>query len=1631
MRKLYLLLLACITMLAANAQLTGTKSIPGDYATITAAVNAVNTQGVGAGGVVFNIAGGFTETITAPVSLTATGTAANPIIFQKSGAGANPQIMAYVGTGTPGSATQDGIWRLVGSDYVTIDGINLLDTNTVNPGTMEYGYSLYKASLSDGCQFVTIKNCTISLSRNNNAAGSGPAVEGSKGIEVTNATPAAPTTSLTPTTAAGTNSNNKFYSNTIQNCNYGIVLSGFAASSPFTAGDTNNDIGGTAVSTGNTILNYGGAAAASNPAAGIRANNQWGVNISYNTINNNNGSGANHATTLRGIYGQAGTSANANINNNTITVNCAATTSTVSAIENVIGSTASSNTININNNIIQNCTYSTATSGVFNAILSGSTAATVNINGNTISGNIIPGTGDFHGIYNSTTPTNLFINNNQITGNQKTGASGALYCVRVGTAVATVSGNTINNNSIPATSGTSSATLNGIYSLLSPTGEIFTNNIITNLTIGGSSTSTAHTIMGIQTNSVAASAKMLNGNTIAGLIINAAGGSGIVRGIQTTTGATTSIAKNKIYNLSAEGSASVVSALQIVSGVTVNVFNNLIGDLRTPSASAANPLVGINIISTATSTNINVYYNTIFLNSSSTGANFGSSGIFHATSTTATTAALTLRNNIIINTSTASGTGLTAVSRRSSNALNNYSASSDNNLFYAGTPGPSNVIFNDGTNTDMMLDQYQTRVAPRDKSSVSESVNFLSVTGSAATYLHIDPSVSSRAESGANPIAAVQDDFDGQPRQGSPGYTGTGVNPDMGADEFEGINNNLPATDITVNALTAPAISNCYTTAEAVKVQVRNTGTATLNFATTPLTVSVAVTGAATANLSGTLNTGTLTKGASTEVTMTGTLNMSAPGTYTFRATSSLTGDANPSNDTFAVAPVITKAPGVSPIASGAWNNPATWCGGVLPTCTDSVSIPNNITVTVSAAGAAARVITVVTGGTLSITGGDLTTGCSTNNNPVVVNGSLSVTGGTFNVNGYLLIANGANFEQTAGAIVIDGNDGTTAGSVGIANDLFGIGTSGTNYASGTMNVTGGTITIVDPHYAGTATSSGGAALAFRAASGAGRSFGNGHTVIFGGTSGTNSSTAAFEFFADCYVNSAKLLLGNVTINGNGANRRVQTNAVSGGGGLDVSGNLLITAGSELLDLTTAGQGVSLAGNLTNNGIFTQVNTTGLRLITFSGTSNTTTAPVTTPQTIDGSGTFRNLATAPTANLATLLINNTSTAGITLNVPLQVSGTLNLTAGRVNNTPANVLTLGISAGTRGTFSRTSGYVAGTFKRWFGTVTTALTNVNSIMPVGFDTAYRPAHIVYTTAPTTGGTLTATFIAQPGGVNGLPLDDAGYLVDKTSPAGFWRITKGDGLDGGTYDLTLKAYGFGGITNAATLRVVKRVDAAAPWTLQGTHVLGNVDTVRRSGMSDFSDFGVGAGADNSLPVTLEYFNGHKTSSGNALAWKVNCTSTSVKFSIERSSNGREFSSIGGLEATRARCGQPFDFSDNKPGAGINYYRIKMTDPDGTISYTNVVAINGKNRGVEIVSLQPTLVNSEAVLYVAAASAGKLELVISDMTGKRIQTQTISVVEGENKLPLHLGALAAGVYHLSGFTADGKTSVIRFVKQ
>ncbi|PJJ66093.1 T9SS type A sorting domain-containing protein [Chryseobacterium geocarposphaerae] len=399
-------------------------------------------------------------------------------------------------------------------------------------------------------------------------------------------------------------------------------------------------------------------------------------------------------------------------------------------------------------------------------------------------------------------------------------------------------------------------------------------------------------------------------------------------------------------------------------------------------------------------------------------------------------------------------------------------------------------------------------------------------------------------------------------------------------------------------------------------------------------------------------------------------------------------------------------------VANGNWNSGATWSKGTVPTCTDVVQIASGTTVTVNSAGNTSRNVTINAGGTLVNASGDLTVGCTLNNNFLANNGTLTVSGGTLNINGNIAVNSGGKFNQSGGQVNVDGNNaGSATGSVASGTYIVSFAPT----ANTDINLTGGTFTIVDPHYTTTET--------FRVTvptAGAISATGT-HTFKFGdGISTDNGGTNGFNFYS--WAGTGIFKFKNVvleTVTG-GSNRFFLVNGTYYN--VVINGDLTINSGAEFRNAgTSTTTGASyFTGNIINNGTFTTSGGLSFADATSASSTSLTVSASTNAQTISGSGVFRNLTASPTANLTSLTVNNSNPAGVTLNVPLSVSGTLTLTQGFVNTTNTNLLTLG-TATAAGTLSggSTTAYIKGPFARTIGNANTSYI----LYPVG-KTAYAP-------------------------------------------------------------------------------------------------------------------------------------------------------------------------------------------------------------------------------------------------------------------------------------------------------------------
>lgn len=238
---------------------------------------------------------------------------------------------------------------------------------------------------------------------------------------------------------------------------------------------------------------------------------------------------------------------------------------------------------------------------------------------------------------------------------------------------------------------------------------------------------------------------------------------------------------------------------------------------------------------------------------------------------------------------------------------------------------------------------------------------------------------------------------------------------------------------------------------------------------------------------------------------------------------------------------------------------------------------------------------------------------------------------------------------------------------------------------------------------------------------------------------------------------------------------------------------------------------------------------------------------------------------------------------------------------------------------------------------------------------------------------------------------------------------------------------------VTGASSLNVTKVTGACAS-AFSGTGTLltrnstGNyyVDVTTGS----FSDFFI-AGGNAVLPVSIEFFHGSKLAGANYLDWKVDCTTASfVTLDLERSGDGRRFSGIQNQTATNTRCLQGFSYTDAAPLSGINYYRLKMTTPDGLYKYSAIVALINGTKGFELISVAPNPVQNTTVLSVTSVKAGKLDITVSDVTGKTVMTKTVTVIAGYTAINMNFANISAGSYQISAVNADGERKTTRFVK-
>lgn len=496
--------------------------------------------------------------------------------------------------------------------------------------------------------------------------------------------------------------------------------------------------------------------------------------------------------------------------------------------------------------------------------------------------------------------------------------------------------------------------------------------------------------------------------------------------------------------------------------------------------------------------------------------------------------------------------------------------------------------------------------------------------------------------------------------------------------------------------------------------------------------------------------------------------------------------------------------------------------------------------------------------------------------------------------------------------------------------------------------------------------------------------------------------------------NIAAVPYGNLTLQGIGATKTLPSTP------LTIAGDLLLSVGTiaNANGPITINGDVNLGeGSILNAGPYNHFvrgdwnNNTG-NIANFNANGGTITFDGSAAQIIDGNttSTFNNLT-----------INNA--AGITLSQPETVTGVLTLTNGILVTTSNALLTLNDGA----TVVRTdpnntnTAFVSGPVQK--------IGDDAFVFPVGrIGFGYHPISI---SAP---GAVTDAFTAEYIRANAMSLGPiTAEDLTRVSGCDYWNLTRTSGSSAVDVTLSWNTQTHCGVDDPIITQPFANIVAAkfngTSWDRIDNEGLAGDPLgsgfVTLPNVTTFVSFALGTTrSEIPLPVTFVSIEAKAVANGTQVSWKVADQIDVLRYEVERSSNGVNFSTIGAVPAADVSA---YAFIDRTPASGTVYYRVKNVDVDGRFKYSTIVSLRNGVSSAVVKAFPIPARNTITLQHELATDKTRIQLVTQD--GRLLKA--IRPAAGTMQTGIDLSDYAPGVYILSYDRGNGAVENIKVVKQ
>jgi len=169
--------------------------------------------------------------------------------------------------------------------------------------------------------------------------------------------------------------------------------------------------------------------------------------------------------------------------------------------------------------------------------------------------------------------------------------------------------------------------------------------------------------------------------------------------------------------------------------------------------------------------------------------------------------------------------------------------------------------------------------------------------------------------------------------------------------------------------------------------------------------------------------------------------------------------------------------------------------------------------------------------------------------------------------------------------------------------------------------------------------------------------------------------------------------------------------------------------------------------------------------------------------------------------------------------------------------------------------------------------------------------------------------------------------------------------------------------------------------------------------------------------VPIKLAQYQARALGSTAVLnTWQTAQEINSGYFLVERSTDGRNFISVGRIEAaTNSMVMRNYRFTDQTVDFNANaiyYYRLKMVDLDGSASYSQIEKVTHNSSASLIIFPNPVAEVLNIQLYAQQQETAILR--IYDLKGALILHKQINIAKGNNFLKQDVSNLPKGTYYV-----------------